>query len=359
MTTHSGPARAGAAATSAPASLPLIPSAVVGSHGKPGWWFASVKAVEAGEFGPADLEEMFDDAADTAIRDMERAGLDIITDGEVRRLDGYVDSYYAVIKGIQALPVRRKAGPWGYDQQTRYEAVGRIETPAGGLGIVKEFEYLRSHTTRRTKATCAGPLTFGSRIHPGKVYKGVVDVAERFAEVINAELKGLVAAGADFIQLDEPARGNVSGEEMARLFNLATEGVDARLAFHVCFGNRFGRSRFQRTYEPLFPGLLEARAHQFVLEFASRELAELELWQKYGDGRELGAGVVDVKGFQPDTPEQVARRIRRVLQVCPAEKLTVNPDCGFGWSPRYMCNEKIRALAAGAVLARSELTGRR
>ena len=340
------------------ADLPLIPSTVVGSHGKPGWWFAAVKAYEAGQYGPADLEEMFDDAADTAIRDMERAGLDIMTDGEVRRLDGYVDSYYAIITGIEPLPVRRKAGPWGYDQQTRYEATGRIETPPGGLGIVKEFEYLRAHTTRGTKATCAGPLTFGSRIHPGTMYKGVVDVAERFAEVINAELKGLVAAGADFIQLDEPARGNVSGAEMARLYNLATAGVRAKLAFHVCFGNRFGRSRFSRTYAPYFPGVLKARADQFVLEFTSRELSELDLWKRYGDGRELGAGVVDVKGFSQDTPEDVAARIRRVLEVCPADKLFVNPDCGFGWSPRYMCNQKIRALAAGARLVRAELSGR-
>jgi 5-methyltetrahydropteroyltriglutamate--homocysteine methyltransferase len=340
-------------------TLPLIPSAVIGSHGKPGWWFAAVKASEAGEFGSGDLEEMFDDAADTAIRDMETAGVDIITDGEVRRLDGYVDSYYAIIKGIEPLPIRRKAGPWGYDQQTRYEAVGRIETPPGGLGIVKEFTYLKTHTTRHTKATCAGPLTFGSRIHPGKLYKGVVDVAERFAEVINEELRGLVAAGADFIQLDEPARGNVSGEEMARLFNLATEGVKARLAFHICFGNRFGRSRFNRTYAPYFPGVLKARAEQFVLEFTSRELSELDLWKRFGEGRELGAGVVDVKGFSQDTPEDVAGRIRRVLQVCPAERLTVNPDCGFGWSPRYMCNQKITALAAGAVLVRKELTGKR
>src|SRR2546426_605840 len=242
-------------------ALPLIPSAVIGSHGKPGWWFATVKKVEAGEYGPGDLDEMFDDAADTAIRDMERAGLDIITDGEVRRLDGYVDSYYAIIKGIEPLPVRRKAGPWGYDQQTRYEATGRIETPPGGLGIIKEFEYLKAHTAKRTKATCAGPLTFGSRIHPGKMYKGVV------------------------------------------------------------------------------------------------ELTELDLWKEYGRDRELGAGVVDVKGFYPETPEDVARRIRCVLAVCPPEKLQVNPDCGFGWSPRYMCNQKIRALAAGAALVRAELTG--
>jgi 5-methyltetrahydropteroyltriglutamate--homocysteine methyltransferase len=311
--------------------------------------------MEQDAFGPADLEEMFDDAANAAIRDMETAGIDIITDGEVRRLDGYVDSYYAIIKGIEPLPVRRKAGPWGYDQQTRYEAVGRIETPPGGLGIVKEFEYLRAHTDRHVKATCAGPLTFGSRIHPGKTYKGVVDVAERFAEVINAELKGLVAAGADFIQLDEPARGNVSGEEMARLFNLATEGVRARLAFHICFGNRFGRSRFPRSYAPYFPGALTARADQFVLEFAGRELSELDLWKKYGDGRELGAGIIDVKGFHPETADEVAGRIRQVLRVCPAEKLTVNPDCGFGWSPRYMCNQKLHGLAAGAALVRKEI----
>jgi 5-methyltetrahydropteroyltriglutamate--homocysteine methyltransferase len=337
-------------------ALPLIPATVVGSHGRPGWWFVGVKAWEAAEMGPADLDEMLDDAADTAIRDMERAGLDVITDGEVRRLDGYVDSYYAIIKGIKAIPVRRKVGPWGYDQQTRYEAVGHIETPEGGLGIVKEFQYLRAHTTRAVKATCAGPLTFGSRIHPGTVYKGVVDVAERFAEVINHELRALVAAGADYIQIDEPARGNVAGREMARLFNRATEGVRAKLGFHICFGNRFGRSRFDRSYRPYLPGLLDARANQFVIELAGREMAELDLWGQYaGEGRELGAGVVDVKGFYPETAEDVAERIRRVLKVWPAERLFVNPDCGFGWSPRAMCNGKITALAAGARLARKEL----
>ena len=340
-------------------SLPLLPTSVIGSHGKPGWWFASVKAWEAGDFGPGDLEEMFDDAVNTAIRDMEGAGIDVITDGEARRTDGYVDTYYKIIKNIAPLPVQRKAGPWGYDMQQRYEAVGRIETPPAGFGLVKDFEFLRTHTTKRVKATCAGPLTFGSRIHPGKAYKGVVEVAERFAEVINHELKGLVAAGADWIQLDEPARGHVSGEEMARLFNLATDGVKAKLGFHICFGNRFGRSRFLRSYEPYFPGLLKARTDEFVLEFAGREMSEVELWQKYGDGRGLGAGVVDVKGFNQDTAEDVARRIRKVLQVCPAEKISLVPDCGFGWSPRYMCNQKLASLAAGARVVRAELTGTR
>ena len=121
----------------------------------------------------------------------------------------------------------------------------------------------------------------------------------------------------------------------------------------------FGRSRFDRTYRPYLPGVLKARADQLVLEFAGRELSELDVWKEYGGDRELGAGVIDVKGFYPETPEDVARRIKRVLTVCKPEKLTVNPDCGFGWSPRYMCNQKVRALAAGAVLARQELTGKK
>ena len=336
--------------------LPILPTTVVGSHGKGSWWYAGVRAHDRGEWGPADLEEMFDDAADTAIRDMTRAGVDVITDGEVRRLDGYVDSYYAIIKGIEPVEMRRKDGPWGYDQQTRYVATGKIQAPEGGLGIINEFKYARAHTDKPLKATCAGPLTFGSRIHPGDQYKGVVDIAERFCEVINAELKGLVEAGADYIQLDEPARGNVSGEEMARMYNLATEGVNAKLAFHICFGNRFGRGRFQRTYANYFPGVLEARAEQFVLEFASRELSEIDKAGEWLRDRELGAGLIDVKSFYPETPEDVANRVRRVLKHFKPEQVWINPDCGFGWSPRYMCNQKLQAMAAGAKLARDELS---
>jgi 5-methyltetrahydropteroyltriglutamate--homocysteine methyltransferase len=336
-------------------NLPLLPSTVVGSHGKGSWWYAGVREREKGVWGEGDLAEMLDDAADTAIRDMTKAGLDVITDGEVRRLDGYVDSYYTIIKNIQPIEIKRKDGPWGYDQQTRYVAIGKIDVPEGGLGIIDEFKYAMEHTDMPLKATCAGPLTFGSRIHPGDQYKGTVDIAERFCEVINEELKGLVKAGAEFIQIDEPARGNVSGEEMARLFNLATKDVNAKLAFHICFGNRFGRGRFERVYSNYFPGVKAANLDQFVLEFASRELSELELVGDWLGDRELGAGLIDVKNFYTDTPEDVAKRIRKALKYVKPEKLWVNPDCGFGWSPRYMCNQKITALAAGAKLAREEL----
>jgi 5-methyltetrahydropteroyltriglutamate--homocysteine methyltransferase len=220
---------------------------------------------------------------------------------------------------------------------------------------VQEFEYLLAHTQKATKVTCAGPLTFGSRIRPNNVYQNVVEIAEEFARVINTELKALVDAGARFIQIDEPARGNVSGVEMARLFNLATEGVEAKLAFHICFGNRFGRARFKRRYSDYFPGALEARADQFVLEFASREMAEIEKWREWHDGRELGAGIIDVKSFHPETPEDVAERLRMVLQHADADKVYVNPDCGFGWSPRQMAVGKLHAMVAGTRIVREEL----
>ena len=336
--------------------LPLLPTAVVGSHAKPGWWHACKDLVEQGHWGQGDLDELLDDAVDVAILDQERAGVDIITDGESRRLDGYVDSYYAIIQGIRPVEAARRAGPWGYDQQTRYRAVEKIRAPTG-LGIVKEFEYLVAHTNKHTKATCAGPLTFASRIRPGETYGSTVDVAHEFAHVINDELRGLVTAGATFIQIDEPARGNVTGEEMARLFNMATEGVQAKLAFHICFGNRFGRARFRRSYSSYFPGVLEARADQFVLEFASRELAEIGMWKKWNDGRELGAGLIDVKSFYPETPEDVAMRVREVLRYAEPDKVYVNPDCGFGWSPRYMAVAKLKAMVAGVQIVRDELNG--
>jgi 5-methyltetrahydropteroyltriglutamate--homocysteine methyltransferase len=339
-----------------PTQLPLLPTTTVGSLGKPGWWFAAWDAESAGSFGPADMQEMLDDAVDIALLDQERAGLDIVTDGEHRRKDGYVDGYYELLGGLQPIISGRRAGPWGYDQQTRYRAVAPITLPDAGLGLAHDFIALRKRTAKPIKVTIPGPMTLGSRIDPGEVYKDRSSVLEFFADVVNAEAKACVAAGAEFIQLDEPCRTGATGAEMARLYNRAVEGVDAHLAFHVCFGNRFGRGRFQRTYAHLFPAILEAKCHQFVLEFASREMSEVELASQLGD-RELGAGVVDVKNFYPETPEDVARRIERVLEHIRPEQVYVNTDCGFGWSPRYMCQAKMVSLVAGARRARARIAG--
>jgi 5-methyltetrahydropteroyltriglutamate--homocysteine methyltransferase len=244
-----------------------------------------------------------------------------------------------------------QSGPWGYDQQTRYEAIGKIQAPTG-LGILQEFTYLRDHTHKPTKVTCAGPLTFGSRIRPNNVYKNTVEIAEEFAHVINAELQALVEAGATFIQLDEPARGNVSGAEMARLFNLARKGL-----------RRSWRST--SVWQPLWAHPLQAQLQRllwgpsayrpFVLEYASREMARSK-WKEWHDGRELGAGIIDVKSFHPESPEDVAERLRTVLRYASPEKVYINPDCGFGWSPRNMAVGKLQAMVAGTAIVRQELT---
>ena len=337
-------------------NLPILPTTVVGSHAKPGWWHKCKDALAKGDWGSEDLEELLRDAVDIAILDQIRAGLDIITDGESRRLDGYVDSFYEAISGIKPRPTTRLEGPWGYDQQTRYEAQDKISVP-NGLGIVDEFRYLATNTTKPTKVTCAGPLTFGSRIHPSDKYDSSLSLASEFAQVINAELKELVSAGATFIQIDEPARGNISGKSMAMLFNQATDGVDAKLAYHICFGNRFGHARFKRDYREYFPGALDARADQFVLEFANREMAEIDLWKEWKDQRELGIGLIDVKSFYPETASDVAKRIRTALKFVQVEKAYINPDCGFGWSPRYIAMAKLKAMVDGTKIVRDELNG--
>jgi 5-methyltetrahydropteroyltriglutamate--homocysteine methyltransferase len=337
-------------------ALPLLPTTSIGSLGKPSWWFAAWELHASGRFGPVDLQEMLDDAVDIVLLDQQRAGIDIVTDGEHRRKDGYVDGYYELLGGLQALPSNRFVGPWGYDQQTRYRAIGPIQLPAGGLGLAEDFRSLRARTDKPIKVTLPGPMTLGSRIDPGEIYRDRTAVWEFFADVVNAELRACVAAGADFVQLDEPCRTGVTGQEMARLYNRAVEGVEAHRAFHICFGNRFGRGRFQRTYAHLFPSVLEANCHQFVLEFASREMSEVELAGQLGD-RQLGAGIIDVKNFYPETPEDVAQRLETVLRHIRPERVYVNPDCGFGWSPRNMCQPKLESMVAGTRLVRARLSG--
>jgi 5-methyltetrahydropteroyltriglutamate--homocysteine methyltransferase len=180
--------------------------------------------------------------------------------------------------------------------------------------------------------------------------------------LVNKELRQLVAAGAAFIQLDEPSAAGrtpmLPVEETVKLFNKTVEGVQAKISLHVCFGNNQGRPAMKRTYKPLFPGILDVKADQFALEYANREMAELELWSQYAGDRELAAGVIDVKSMYLETPEDVAERIRVVLQHVKPEKLYLTCDCGFSASSRGLARAKLNALVAGAAIVRKELIGR-
>jgi 5-methyltetrahydropteroyltriglutamate--homocysteine methyltransferase len=174
---------------------------------------------------------------------------------------------------------------------------------------------------------------------------------------VNAELKALVAAGAPWIQIDEPSAAIVPGQidEYVKMFNACVEGVRAKIAYHVCFGNLLSRPRGKRSYRWMFPALREARCQQFVFEYANREMAEIPDWKELGVDREVACGVVDVKSFYLETPEDVAGRLELCARFIPIERLSAVPDCGFFPVPRWLAFEKLKRLVAGARLARTRL----
>ncbi len=336
----------------------LLPTSVIGSHAWPGWLQTALAAAERGEYGPVDWRETQDDAVDLAIRDQEDAGVDIITDGEMRRIGFFTAEFYSHMTGLTELPPQRKLGVGGHDQRESYLAVEPVLAP-NGMGLVEEYKYARNRTNRPLKVPCPGPYTLAGRIKPGSVYKDRMDVGHALAEIVNAELKAVVAAGADFIQLDEPSYAvhATSPRDFVELFNKSIEGVNAKISVHLCFGNYVGRPVAKRRYHPLFPHILDMNAHQFALEFANREMAEIELWQEFPSDKELAAGLVDVKNYYVEKPEDVAERIRIALKYVPADKLTITPDCGLSQTARWAARGKLKAMVEGTKIVRRELTG--
>ncbi|MBI3756396.1 MAG: cobalamin-independent methionine synthase II family protein [Deltaproteobacteria bacterium] len=339
-----------------------LPTMGVGSYASPSWLLAARRVLRAGDAGPADMEEAIQDAIKIAVWDQEEAGLDILTDGEIRR-QRFLWNVVEKLSGLKLIPAQRKLGVMSYDSAPRFETVERVSAP-GGFGLVEEYTYVRTLTDKPLKVCCPGPLTICLPITPQGGYPGgdYMPLLYDLAELVNRELKQLVAAGATFIQVDEPSVAgrtpHLPVEEAVKLFNKTVEGVNAKIALHICFGNNQGRPAMKRTYKPLFPGILEAKAEQLALEYANREMAELELWSRYGGDRELAAGVVDVKSMYLETPEDVAERIRTVLQHIKPEKLYLTCDCGFSASSRGLARAKLQALVEGAKIVRKEVTGK-
>jgi len=340
------------------ASLPLLYTHVMGSHGFPGWFWTALDKIKAGDYGQTDVRETFDDATQLAIRDQERAGIDVICDGEMRRFF-FVQSFYGKMQGLEEIEPLRKTGLYAYDSVPRYRPVSRITVPEG-LGTVDEFRYLKTQTDRPVKATCPGPVTLSIHVQtrPGDAYNSDrLALCWDLVPAVNAELRALVAAGAAWIQIDEPSAAIVPGriDEYVKMFNACVEGVRAKIGFHVCFGNLLSRPRGKRSYRFLFPHVLDCRCDQFVFEYANREMAEIDLWREVGVDREVACGVVDVKSFYLEPPEEVAERLVLCAKYIPVDKLSAVPDCGFFPVPRWLAFEKLKRLAAGAALARKKL----
>ena len=336
----------------------LLPTSVVGSHGLPGWVWLAREAMEAGRLGALDVRELMEDATQAALLDQERAGVDVLTTGEMMRVR-FIIGFYDRITGIRTLPAARKLGQPLWDTNTPFEVTESISAPAG-LGIVEEFKLARSLTTKRLKATVPGPYTLLVPLKLGGGYKDKETLLADLVGIVNAECRALVEAGADFIQIDEPHIGMYAGLDprFEQGVNQAVEGVEAKIAVHVCFGNLYGRPfSAVRDFRNLYPALRDLRASQIVLEYANRGMDDLKLWREFSSDKELGAGVIDVKAFKAESAADVAKRIRAVLQHVPAEKLWLNPDCGFWETPRWVAKQKLAALVEGARIVRKELGG--
>jgi 5-methyltetrahydropteroyltriglutamate--homocysteine methyltransferase len=332
-------------------------TSVVGSHARPSWLLAGLDAAERGLLGPADVAEMLDDAVDVAIRDQESAGIEVVSDGEMRRAGFFTAEFYRHLTGVRVLEPVRRIGPGGHDQQHRLEVTEPIAAP-NGLGVVAEYRAAVERAARPLKVTLPGPYTLSGRLRvgDGEVYRDRVAAAEAFVPLLQAEIAALVDAGAPIIQVDEPSPAihPDAAADFGALLNAAIEPAvgRARLGAHLCFGNYLGRPLAKRSYAPIRDAMLGFHVDELVLEFANRELAEIDLIADLvGAGRDVAVGLVDVKSYYVETAGDVAERIERVLATgAPAERLALVPDCGFSQTARWATIPKLRALVAGRDL---------
>ena len=336
----------------------LLPTTVVGSYPQPGWLIdraqlgskvPRVRMPEIWRVGKAFLEEAQDDATLLAIRDMERAGIDIITDGEMRR-ESYSNRFATALEGIdiehpgttinrsgQPIPVPRVAGP------IRRRAA--VE--------VRDVQFLRANTKRKIKITLPGPFTMAQQAQDD-YYKDEEALALAFAAAVNEELRDLKAAGADVVQIDEPwlqARPERAARYGVKAINRALQGIPGTTVVHLCFGYA-AAVKDKPTGYSFLPQLDATTASQISIEAAQ---PRLDLGVLRDLRKTLMVGVIDLGTQRIESGNEVASRIRAALKHVPAERLVLAPDCGMKYLTREAAFGKLKALAEGAALVRKEL----
>lgn len=333
---------------------------VVGSYPFPGWLEFASRHLD--QFGPADIEEMQEDAVIAAVHDQVVAGLDVITDGEQTRLDFNL-SFYGCLEGIEREQApRRRFGPPAHDQRGRHKITGPLSAPRG-LGTVEEFTRLQRVAPAGPvlKMSVPGPYTLSGRLEPCPLYPDRYAIAEALIPIVRAELEALVSAGCSEITVDEPSMSCYAWREdtarLVELFNrtVATVAGRCRLSTHLCFGNYKGRAVGPRRYAPMFPAFLALDVDEIHVEMASREFAEIELIGEIARYKDVAVGVVDVKSYYIETPEDIASRVRRCLEFAPPERLSFAPDCGLSQTARWAARHKLRNLVEGVRRVRKEL----
>jgi 5-methyltetrahydropteroyltriglutamate--homocysteine methyltransferase len=339
----------------------LLPTSLVGSYSQPDWLIDKDRIYENGpprtraeylwRIDSQFLEGAQDDATLLAIRDQEKAGLDIITDGEARR-ESYSNRFATALDGVDLDRPGTTMGRGGQPVVVP-RVVGKIRRKHPVQ--VRDVEFLRANTDRPIKITVPGPFTLAQQAQ-NDFYASDEAMAFDYAIAVNEELRDLVRAGADIVQLDEPwlqARPEIARRYGVAVIDRALEGIDARKAVHLCFGYGIRTKSKPDAYE----FLAELNASQ--VDEVSVETAQSKLDCSTLTGlpdKAIILGVLDLSTDAVETPGVVASRIRRALPYVDAEHLVIAPDCGLKYTPRPAAFAKLQAMVAGAALVRAELS---
>lgn len=341
----------------------LLPTSLVGSYAQPEWLIdrknlagrfpPRVRVKELWRVAPEHLDEAQDDATLLAIRDQERAGLDIITDGEQRR-ESYSNRFATALEGVDIDNPGTALDRSGHPNPVP-RIVGKIRRKQPVQ--VRDVEFLRSNTDRAIKMTVPGPFTMSQQAQ-NDFYTDEQEMVLDYAAAVNAEIKDLFAAGADIVQIDEPymqARPEKARRYGLNALNAALEGVTGTTAIHICFGYAAIIHVRPDGYSFL-PELAASPVKQISIETAQSKL-DCSVLAKLPD-KTIILGTLDLSDVNIETPEMVAARIRRALPHAPAKRIVVAPDCGLKYLPRQVAFGKLRAMVEGTKLVRDELSGR-
>jgi 5-methyltetrahydropteroyltriglutamate--homocysteine methyltransferase len=380
----------------------LFPVTVVGSWSRPAWLVQALRRRQAGEISNEEFNRIADEAVLAAVKYQEDAGVDIVTDGEVRR-----DNFYSfVVEKLSGMKLTKVSELLDYvkDRAGFEEVLRALDVPAfaikspiavekigrrEGLAL-DELDFLKQHTTRQTKIPLPGPylLTRSSWFEglSEKAYPIPEELSKDIVKILREEIVALRDRGVDFIQFDEPSLsqvvyGDEAGETFmcaalssrkdptdelefaVRLMNETVDGIDGvKFGVHVCRGNwsRKEEVLLKGNYGPLLPYLMQMHIDQLVLEMATPRAGELDVFKEYANEKELGLGVVNPRTDEIEAPAMIVQRVKQVLKFFAPSKIYLNPDCGFGTFAERCVNtpetayRKLRAIGEAAELLRRE-----
>ena len=337
----------------------LLPTSLVGSYPQPEWLIdrkklagrfpPRVRAKELWRVAPEWLEQAQDDATLLAIRDQERAGLDIITDGEMRR-ESYSNRFATALDGVDIDNPGTALDRSGHPNPVP-RIVGKVSRKHPVE--VRDVKFLRANTDRMIKMTVPGPFTMSQQAQ-NDFYKDEAEMALDYAAAVNAEIKDLFDAGADIVQIDEPymqARPDKARRYGLDALDAALSGVNGRTAVHICFGYA-AIIHVRPSGYSFLPELAGSSVRQISVETAQSNL-DCSVLEKL-PMKTIILGVLDLSDMTVETPETVAARIRRALDYVPLERMVVAPDCGLKYLPRDVAFRKMQAMVAGTQIVREE-----